>query len=72
VERVFVDGEERGALERPGPVKPNEFHLCLGSYEVKHAAHFTGLLDEVKLYDRALPAETVSEHYREFADRASQ
>jgi hypothetical protein len=57
--RIYVDGVERGTMERAGPVKPNDFHLCLGNYEVKHAAHFKGLLDEVKLYGRALTAEEV-------------
>jgi len=56
--RLYVDGLERGTMERPGPVKPNAFPLCLGSYEAGHQAHFTGLLDEVRLYGRALsPAD---------------
>jgi len=67
VMRIFVDGEERGSMERPGPVRPNEFHLCLGSYEAGHPAHFIGLLDEVKLYSRALTAEEVREHSRRLA-----
>jgi len=70
VMRLYVDGEEGGTLERPGPVKANAFHLCLGSYEVGHKAHFTGLLDEVRLYGRALPADEVREHHRKLADRA--
>ena len=56
--RIYVDGVESGKLERPGPMKPNTAPLCLGNFAEKHAAHFTGLLDEVKVYDRALtPAE---------------
>jgi hypothetical protein len=68
--RIYVDGEERGAMERPGPIKPNDFHLCLGGYDVKHAAHFTGLLDEVKIYGRALTGEEVRRHHRKVAERA--
>ena len=60
--RVYVDGELRGAMERPGPVKPNDFHLCLGSYEIGHQAYFTGLLDEVRLYARSLTADEVRAH----------
>jgi hypothetical protein len=67
--RIYVDGEERGTMERAGPVKPNDFHLCLGNYEVKHAAHFKGLLDEVKLYGRALTAEEVKAHAGKFGAR---
>jgi hypothetical protein len=72
VMRIYVDGEERGALERPGPAKPNQFHLCLGNYEIKHPAFFNGLLDEVKLYSRALTADEVRAHYRKLADQAGK
>ena len=68
--RIYVDGEERGALERPGPIHPNDFRLCLGSYEAGHQAHFTGLLDEVRLYSRALSAAEVRQHYRQWSARA--
>jgi hypothetical protein len=70
--RIYVDGEEQGSMERPGPVNPNEFHLCLGNYDIKHASFFTGLLDEVKLYDRALTPEEVREHFRKLAQRAGK
>jgi hypothetical protein len=61
--RIYVNGEEHGAMERATPVKPNTFPLVLGNYAVEHEAHFTGLLDEVKLYDRALSAEEIREHH---------
>lgn len=57
--RLYMDGEEQGSLARPGPLQPNTKPLCLGNYDARHAAHFTGLLDEVKLYGRALSAEEV-------------
>lgn len=57
--RLYMDGEEVGTMDRPGPAKANDFPLCLGSYEAGHAAYFTGLLDEVRLYDRALTGEEV-------------
>jgi hypothetical protein len=62
--RLYMNGEECGTMERPGAIKPNDFHLCLGNYEEKHAAFFTGLLDEVKLYNRALSADEVRKHGR--------
>ena len=67
--RIYVDGEECGSLDRPGPVNPNDFNLCLGSFAEDHPAHFTGLLDEVKLYDRALTAEQMRSHARSAAAR---
>jgi hypothetical protein len=58
-------------MERPGRIHPNAFHLCLGNYELKHTAYFNGLLDEVRIYDRALTAAQVQEQYRKLADRTS-
>jgi len=56
--RIYVDGVEHGTMERPGPIKANDFKLSLGNFDEGHAAHFAGLLDEVRLYARALlPAE---------------
>lgn len=58
VMRLYVDGREAASMERKGPIAPNGFRLHLGSYEEGHQAHFVGLLDEVRLYNRALaPAE---------------
>jgi len=57
--RLYMDGTERGAMKRPGPIRPNDFHLVLGNYEVDHAAHFTGLIDDVRLYRRALTPEEI-------------
>jgi hypothetical protein len=67
VERIYVNGDEQGSLDRPGVINANTFHLCLGNFEIGHAAHFDGLLDEVKLYDRALSAEEVREHFKKFS-----
>jgi hypothetical protein len=68
--RIYVDGEDRGPMERPGPVWPNDFDLCLGNVELRHAAYFRGLLDEVKVYSRALTAEEVRGHYGRLAGKA--
>lgn len=57
--RIYVDGVGCGSLPRPGPIKPNRFPLCLGNYDRRHKAYFDGLLDEVKIYDRALSAEEI-------------
>jgi Concanavalin A-like lectin/glucanases superfamily/Glycosyltransferase WbsX len=62
VMRLYVDGALHGTMDRLGPVKPNDAYICLGSYEVKHPAYFTGLLDEVRLYNRALSAEEIAAH----------
>lgn len=60
--RIYIDGEECGSLDRPGPANTNDFEVYLGSYAENHKAHFTGLLDEVKLYNRALSADELRAH----------
>jgi hypothetical protein len=61
--RLYVDGVEVAAMDRPGPIKPNAFRLHLGTYEEGHQAHFTGALDEVRIYGRALsPSEVAARH----------
>lgn len=59
--RLYVDGRQVGALDRPGPVKPSDLPLYVGSFAPGHNAHFTGLIDDVKLYDRPLSAREVQQ-----------
>ena len=67
--RLYMDGKLCGTMARPGPVRTNEFHLCLGNYEQGHRAHFIGVLDEVRLYERALLPETIARHARRRGQR---
>jgi len=67
--RLYMNGEECGNMSRPAPIKPNTCHLCIGNYEIAHPAHFNGLLDEVRLYNRALTPEEVRQHYRVMGGR---
>lgn len=60
--RLYMDGEECGTMPRPGPMKPSNQPLTLGSYEAGHQAYFTGLLDEVKVWDRAFTGEEIKGH----------
>jgi hypothetical protein len=64
--RLHVNGEERGELSRPGRVNPNNFSLFLGSFAAGHKSHFDGLLDEVRLYSRALEPQEVRRQARQF------
>lgn len=58
--RLFMDGQEIASMERSGPILENARPIILGGYEVGHPAFFTGWLDEVKLYRRALSGEEVA------------
>jgi hypothetical protein len=47
---------------RRGEVRPNDSKLVLGNYEIGHVAHFEGLLDDLRLYRRALTPEEIRAH----------
>jgi len=55
--RLYVDGRECGSLPRSGDVGCASEALCIGNYAAGHQAHFEGVLDELRLYRRALSAD---------------
>jgi len=58
--RLLVDGKLKGTLPRAGAIQPSEAKLVLGSYGQGDNRHnFIGVIDEVRLYDRALSAAEV-------------
>ena len=57
--RLFVDGTEVAALDRPGRVNPSHFDLVIGGFAAGSRANFAGLIDEVRLFSRALSADEV-------------
>jgi hypothetical protein len=57
--RLYMDGQECGAMSRPGALLPTDGRLVLGSYEVGHAASFQGLLDDVRIYRRVLSGDDI-------------
>jgi hypothetical protein len=61
--RIFVNGEEKASLPRDGAINPSHTNLCIGSYAPGNSsAFFQGVLDEVRIYDRALTPEEIREH----------
>jgi hypothetical protein len=61
--RVYVDGEEAASLPRDGAINPSGANLCIGSYAPGNArAFFQGVLDEVRIYNRALTPAEIREH----------
>ncbi|MHC4248075.1 MAG: LamG-like jellyroll fold domain-containing protein [Planctomycetota bacterium] len=60
---VYLDGEETGRLEAAGETAPaGDVDLVLGRHN--HLPwSFDGMLDEVKLFNRALSPEDVGKHY---------
>lgn len=63
--RIYVNGQESASMARPGVINPSDVNLILGNYSPGHPrAFFQGVLDEIKLYDHALTAQEVAEHYQ--------
>lgn len=53
---IYQNGIRVGSCPRTGPIYPNQFPIYVGAFAPNHDAHFTGVLDEIKLYHRALTA----------------
>jgi hypothetical protein len=61
--RVYFDGKELGALERPGAIQAGgPAAACIGSSEGGEC--FQGFLDELRIYAAALAADEVAALYR--------
>lgn len=59
---LYQDGKLVASLPRGGRIIPPDTHFCLGSYDVKHRAFFAGLLDEVRVWARALDPQEIADH----------
>ena len=62
--KTYRDGKLCANRPHRSGIKPNEEHLLLGKWHDSQAC-FEGMLDEVKIYNRALSAEEVGAAYRE-------
>ncbi|MCX5683055.1 MAG: LamG domain-containing protein [Planctomycetota bacterium] len=56
--RFYVDGKKDAEVELAGPLAKSEFPLWIGARPGEVAA--TGVIDEVRFFDRALTAEEVA------------
>jgi hypothetical protein len=62
--RCYIDGAEKThPLKNPGPLKKDRWDLCIGNSVVDYGTGeflaFDGLIDEVRIYNRALSAEEI-------------
>ena len=57
--RLYVDGELTDTTAAPEGVEPSAGDLSIGC-ETEYKDHFKGLIDEVRVYDRALGAGEVA------------
>ena len=54
--RLYVDGELHGETDRTGRPNPNPYPVMIGNFEYPscHGGAFGGVIDEVRIYRRAL------------------
>ena len=63
---VYVNGEQVGApVYTPGTITPSDNHLQIGHDSVNQSRYFDGLIDDARVYNRALSPEEIHELYRE-------
>lgn len=61
--RIHLNGVNAGSLARSGAVRPVAAPLCIGAFNADGGAAFSGALDEVLLYNRALAPDEVQKIY---------
>jgi len=64
--RLYLDGEPVASQPRTGKPNPNPYPVVIGNWEYPscHGAQFGGLIDEVRVYTRALTPDEVKAHCR--------
>ena len=58
VSRLYIDGDPRASKELNVPIKRGEGNLVIGKRPLQNQ-FFNGMIDEVRIYDRALSAEGI-------------
>ncbi len=63
--RFYINGQEAGSKKIGKPRTPNNHALVFGRREDNQGGglHFTGVLDEIRLYNRALDIATIRQRY---------
>ena len=60
---IYVNGKLSGSADWPGPIDTNEFDLYIGENSESAGRFFSGAIDEVKIYNRALSGVEIKDHY---------
>jgi len=66
-ERLYLDGKLEAEKERTGKPNPNPYPVMIGNWEYPscHGTCFGGVIDEVRIWRRALSEAEVARHFRE-------
>ena len=60
--RCFIDGIDRGVYNIPNALNEEGYPLFIGRYQGS-TYPFSGIIDEVRIYNRALSAKEIFSHY---------
>ncbi|MCD6429523.1 lamin tail domain-containing protein, partial [bacterium] len=60
--KIYVNGALEGSKAVLGNIKYDSLHVNIGMVK-ENDSHFNGLIDEVKIYNRALGASEILDHY---------
>jgi len=63
--RIYVNGEFENDADRTGTISSNNAHVIIGDRSSLDRS-FTGVIDEVRIYNRALTAEEISDLYNNY------
>jgi len=63
--RMYLDGELQAERNRVGLPNPNPYPVMIGNFEYPscHGGNFGGLIDEVRIYNRAITEREVVDRY---------
>jgi type II secretory pathway pseudopilin PulG len=63
-EYIYINGKIRGQQARTGDIAQNTTNLWIGfGYSLANNYMFPGFIDEVRIYNSALPASAIRSHY---------
>jgi hypothetical protein len=51
--RIYINGVLSASVARTGPIDPSTYALTIGA-DTMHGSYYSGLIDEVRIYNRAL------------------
>ena len=63
IDEVYLNGVREGSTSNTGSMGTSNNSLYIGSYYISGSYMFDGIIDEVKIYNRALSAEEIRYHY---------
>jgi hypothetical protein len=70
---IYVNGELATSTEDvPGAIMTNDIQLAIGENYESNYRYFNGVIDEVKIYNRALSAEEIAEQYKQAGGTAEE